>query len=72
MKNQAIASIEKITNGESLINSDQLESLDNLENVYIENCGWSGTNQGIFYVIYLTDADGRKTETELAEIVLEK
>lgn len=60
--------IEYIKNGELFINLEQLKDLQEVENIYIENC--SGTNKG--YNIYLIDEEGNLEEKIMKLVVREK
>ena len=61
--------VEQITKGERFISQQQLEQLEDLNGIWIENCGTSGTNEGILFTLYTTDEYGNKTDEEICEVV---
>ena len=69
MKNNLQKQISTITNGERFITPEQLEQLEELNGIWIENCGTSGTGQGTLFTLYLMNEYGNKTE-ELCEVVV--
>lgn len=56
-KEQAIKKFEEITINERFINKIQFEELSELENVYYEDCGFSGTGKGTWVNFYYTDSE---------------
>lgn len=69
LKEKLLNEINKITQGERFISLEQLEKIEELNNIYTENCGISGTGKGILYVIHFIDDDNNKEE--IAEVVIE-
>jgi len=61
--------VEKITQGERFINTLQLEELEELESVWVEDCGASGTGRGTLISLLYIENDV-KTDIELAECVV--
>lgn len=66
-----IERIEIITGGERFITEMQLEEINELADVYVEDCGESGTGRGKWYNIYQMNDDGEPTGDELADVVVD-
>jgi hypothetical protein len=66
---ELLEQIEKITNGENVISSEQMQQVIDLPYIYAENCGASGTGLGTLYSIRLMDENGEDTGEEIIELI---